>query len=70
MNAAEFRDVMMEAEAELGDIVAETLEEWQRPDRLLQLAMNAATMPPDRWALVPPGDRSKILEVFDGKKGR
>ncbi len=64
MNIADFREIYLAAQSEAADIIREAIDEFYRPNRELELALHASTLPLDAWQYVAPEIRQKILEVF------
>ena len=59
------RDALMEAEIDVGEILAEVEAEWTAPDDMLRLAMVVASMPEDAWGLVDEETKAGISEVLN-----
>lgn len=67
-DSIDVRDILISAQSDVDEIVAEAVGEFYRAEKMLELALKAATMTPDRWALLPPERRQQILEVFNAAK--
>lgn len=65
MNVMDFREVFLAAQSDAADIVREAIDGFYRPDRELELALHASTLPLDAWQYVDPEIRRQILEVFN-----
>ena len=67
IDVSDTRDAILDAQAEVMEAIAEAQEEWTRPDRLLKLAIDTATMPEEGWELVDDETKQGIVEVLHGK---
>ncbi len=67
-DSMDVRDIIISAQSEVDEIMAEAVGEFYRAEKMLELALKAATMTPDRWALLPPERKQQILEVFNAVK--
>jgi hypothetical protein len=63
------RDAIMDAQQEVIVAIAEAKEKYTRPDRLLKLAIDTATMPEEGWGLVDDETKQGIVEVLHGQEG-
>ncbi len=65
MNIDDLREMILAARREAADIVRDTIDDFYRPDRELELALHASTLPVDAWQYVDPEIRRQIMEVFN-----
>jgi hypothetical protein len=66
MDVADLRDSFIDARAEVAGIMEEAVEEFYRPDKMLQLAVMVTASTPEEWAMLPPDVRAQIEEVLNG----
>ena len=64
IDVADVRDAIMEAEALVTSVIDETIQEFNRPDQLTELAMMVEMMPDDAWDLVDDETKDKVMEVL------
>jgi hypothetical protein len=64
LDISDTRDAFLEAQADVAEVMAEVLDEFNRPDLLLQLSVMMGQMPDGAWDLVGDETIDKIVEVL------
>ena len=64
LDISDVRDAYLEAQADVAEVMAEVLAEFNKPDDMLKLAMVMGQMPDEAWDLVLDETIDKIAEVL------
>jgi hypothetical protein len=67
-DSIDVKDAMLDAEEEVNAIFPEFYMEYSQAELELQLAIKAASMPDDAWALVDQQTKDGVMEVLNAKR--
>lgn len=69
LDKADVQDAIVAAQDIVDQVVAEVMETFEKPDKLLELAIQAQAMPQEAWDLLDDETVKGLMEVFNARHG-